>query len=62
MIQKVLSDPGNNTFFTPIVLSASGAIGPSMVEYLKSVYERAQSVDKFDMRWQPKVVYTLKSN
>ena len=24
-------------------------MGPSMVEFLKSVYERAQSVDKFDM-------------
>ena len=29
-----------------------------MVEFLKSVYERAQSVDKFDMRRQPKVVHT----
>jgi len=58
VIQKVLSDPGNNTIFTPIVLSASGAMGPSMVEFLKSVYERAQSVDKFDMRRQPKVVHT----
>jgi hypothetical protein len=29
-----------------------------MVEYLKSVYERAQSVDKFDMRRQPKVAHT----
>ena len=33
-------------------------MGPSMVEFLKSVYERAQSVDKFDMRRQPKVVHT----
>ena len=30
----------------------------SMVEFLKSVYERAQSVDKFDLRRQPKVVHT----
>ena len=33
-------------------------MGPSMVEFLKSVYERALSVDKFDMRRQPKVVHT----
>ena len=29
-----------------------------MVEFLKSVNERAQSVDKFDMRRQPKLVHT----
>ncbi len=32
-------------------------MGPSMID-LKSVYERAQSVDKFDMRRQPKAVHT----
>ncbi len=31
VIRKLLDDAGNNTIFTPIVMSASGAMGPSMI-------------------------------
>ncbi len=41
VIQKITHEAGNNTIFTPIVLSASGAMGPSTVAFLKNVYARA---------------------
>ena len=44
---------GNHTIFTPIVMSACGAMGPSMVAFLKEVYGRAKEADKFLMSQQP---------
>ena len=46
VIRKLLSDAGNNTFFTPIVMPASGAMGPSMIAFLQSAYERAKSASQ----------------
>ena len=42
VIQKITNEAGNTTIFTPIVLSASGAMGPSTVAFLKDVYARAK--------------------
>ena len=39
----------HNTIFTPIVMSACGAMGPSMVAFLLEVYGRAKEADKFLM-------------
>ncbi len=50
VIQKLLSDSGNQTIFTPIVMSASGAMGPSMIAFLQGVYERTKAAGKFEMR------------
>ena len=36
-IQKITNEAGNKTIFTPIILSASGATGPSTVAFLKDV-------------------------
>jgi hypothetical protein len=58
VIQKLLNDSGNSTIFTPIVMSASGAMGPSMIAFLQSVYERAKAAGKFDMRQQPELRYS----
>ncbi len=33
VIQKITNEAGNDRTFTPIVLSASGAMGPSMVAF-----------------------------
>ena len=41
-----------NTIFTPIVMSACGAMGPSMVFFFKEVYGRAKGADKFLMSQQ----------
>ena len=49
----MLNEAGNNTIFTPIVMSACGAMGPSMVAFLKEVYGRAKEADKFLMSQQP---------
>ena len=49
VIRKLLSDAGNNSIFTPIAMSASGAMGPSMIAFLQSVYERAKAASKFEM-------------
>ena len=46
------------TFFTPIVMSACGAMGPSMVAFLKEVYGRAKEADKFLMSQQPALKHT----
>jgi hypothetical protein len=35
-------EAGNNTIFTPIVMSACGAMGPSVVAFLKEVYTAEQ--------------------
>ena len=39
VVQKLLNEAGNNTFFTHIVMSACGAMGPSMVASKKSTAE-----------------------
>ena len=57
VIRKLLSDAGNNSIFTPIVMSASGAMGPSMIAFLQSVYERAKAASKFEMQ-QSELHYT----
>ena len=49
VIQKLLNDSGNHTIFTPIVMSASGAMGPSMIAFLQSVYQRTKAAGKFEM-------------
>ena len=38
VIRRLLNEAGNNTIFTPIVMSACGAMGPSMVAFFKVVY------------------------
>ena len=58
VIRKLLNEAGNNTIFTPIVMSASGAMGPSMVAYLKDIYARAKAADKFSMGKQSAMVCT----
>ena len=58
VIQKLLSDSGNQTIFTPIVMSASGAMGPSMIAFLQGVYERAKAAGKFEMRQQSELHYS----
>ena len=58
VIQKITNEAGNNTIFTPIVLSASGAMGPSTVAFLKDVYARAKAAGKFNMKQQPDMEYT----
>ena len=52
VVQRLLNEAGNITVFTPIVMSACGAMGPSMV-VLKEVYGRAKEADKFLMSQQP---------
>ena len=58
VIQKITNEAGNTTIFTPIVLSASGAMGPSTVAFLKDVYARAKAAGKFNMKQQPDMEYT----
>jgi hypothetical protein len=53
VVRRLLNEAGNNTIFTPIVMSACGAMGPSMVAFLKEVYGRAKEADKFLMSQQP---------
>ena len=53
VVQRLLNEAGNNTNFTPIVMSACGAMGPSMVAFLKEVYGRAKEADRFLMSRQP---------
>ena len=53
VVQRLLNEAGNHTIFTPIVMSACGAMGPSMVAFLKEVYGRAKEADKFLMSQQP---------
>ena len=33
VVRRLLNEAGNNTIFTPIVMSACGAMGPSMVAF-----------------------------
>ena len=35
VVRKLLNEAGNNTIFIPIVMSACGAMGPTMVAFLK---------------------------
>ncbi len=37
VVRRLLDEAGNNNLFTPIVMSACGAMGPSMVAFLKVV-------------------------
>ena len=39
-------------------MSASGAMGPSMIAFLQDVYARAKEADKFDMRQQSELRFT----
>ncbi len=57
-IQKITNEMGNSTLFNLIVLSASGAMGPSTVAFLKDVYARAKAAGKFQMTQQPDKVHT----
>ena len=57
-VRRLLNEAGNNTIFTPIVMSACGAMGPSMVAFLKEVYGRAKGADKFLMSQQPAFKYS----
>ena len=58
VVRRLLNEAGNNTIFTPIVMSACGAMGPSMVAFLKHAYGRAKDADKFLMSQQPALKYT----
>ena len=58
VVQMLLNDAGNNTIFTPVVLSAYEDMGPSMVAFLKDVYGRAKDADKFLMSRQPALKHT----
>ena len=58
VVQRLLNEAGNHTIFTPIVMSACGAMGPSMVAFLKEVYGRAKEADKFLMSQQPALRYS----
>ena len=49
VVQRLLNEAGNHTIFTPIVMSACGAMGPSMVAFLKEVYGRAKEADKLSL-------------
>ena len=53
VVRRLLNEAGNNTIFTPVVMSACGAMGPSMMAFLKEVYGRAKEADKFFMSQQP---------
>jgi hypothetical protein len=56
VIQRILSEQGNNTVFNPIVMSASGAMGPSMVRFLKGVYKSAKQPEStWPMASQPEI-------
>ena len=61
VVRRLLDEAGNNTIFTPIVMSACGAIEPSMVAFLKEVYDRAKGADKFLMSQQPALKYSTSS-
>ena len=41
-VRRLLDEAGNNTIVTPIVMTACGAMGPSMMAFLKVVYGRAK--------------------
>ena len=62
VVQRLLNEAGNNTIFTPIVMSSCGAtstsMGPSMVAFLKGVYGRAKEADKFLVSQQPALRHT----
>jgi len=58
VVQMLLNEAGYHTIFTPIVMSACGAMGPSMVAFLKEVYGRAKEADKFLMSQQPALRYS----
>ena len=55
---NLLIEAGNNIIFTPVVVSACGAMGPSMVAFLKVAYGRAKEADKFLMSQQQTLKHT----
>ena len=57
-VQRLLIEAGNNIIFTPVVVSACGAMGPSMVAFLKVAYGRAKEADKFLMSQQQTLKHT----
>ena len=56
VVRRLLDEAGNNNIFTP--MSACGAMGPSMVTFLKEVYGLAKGADKFLMSQQPALKYS----
>jgi len=42
VVWRLLNEAGNKTVFTPVVMSACGAMGPSTVAFLKEVFGRAK--------------------
>ncbi len=58
VLRRLLNEAGNNTIFTLIVMSACGAMGPSMVAFLKQAYSRAKDADKFLISQQPALKFT----
>ena len=48
-IRSILDEQGNNTIFTPIVMTASGGMGQSMVNFLRKVYNDANEAG---VAWQ----------
>ena len=57
-VQRLLNEAGNRTIFTPIVMLACGAMGPSKEAFLKEVYGRAKEADKFLISQQPALRYS----
>jgi hypothetical protein len=59
-LQNEAGKAGNNNIFIPIVMSASGARGPSMVvvAFLKGVFGRAKVVEKFLKLQEPALRHT----
>ena len=53
VVRRLINEAGNNTIFTPIVMSVCVAMGPSMVAFLKEIYGQAKEADKFLMSRQP---------
>ncbi len=58
VVRRLLNEAGSNIIFTPIVMSACGAMGPSMVAFLKKAYCRVYDADKFLKSQQPAMKYT----
>jgi len=58
VIRRLINEEGNSTTFIPIVMTANGAMGPSMVAFLKESYDRAKTLERFDMRKQHAVQYS----
>ena len=58
VIRRLINEEGNSTTFIPIAMTANGAMGPSMVAFLKEAYDRARTLGRFDMRKQQVVQHS----